>query len=183
MAHAPTAGVVDTDCRVFGIENLFLAGSSVFPHGDYLNPTLNFLALAARLAATLTAKPNASGMSFRFGEERPENRYLLEGWSHPENRGIWSDGYQSRITVPAAGAKRLRMCGHAYRDVELTLTVNGKQVFCGPGKNIIRFQCDMEQHPECEIVFSFPSPQSPASHGESDDERKLGYFIQSVDLS
>jgi choline dehydrogenase-like flavoprotein len=43
-------GVVDPDCRVHGIENLFVAGSSVFPTGGYVNPTLTIVALALRLA-------------------------------------------------------------------------------------------------------------------------------------
>ena len=47
--------VVDPDCRVHGYENLFVAGSSVFPTGGYANPTLTILALTLRLADTLSA--------------------------------------------------------------------------------------------------------------------------------
>jgi choline dehydrogenase-like flavoprotein len=43
-------GVVDADCRVHGVPNLFVAGSSVFPTGGYANPTLTIVALAIRLA-------------------------------------------------------------------------------------------------------------------------------------
>ena len=43
-------GVVDSNCRVHGLGNLFVAGSSVFPTGGYANPTLTIVALAARLA-------------------------------------------------------------------------------------------------------------------------------------
>jgi choline dehydrogenase-like flavoprotein len=43
-------GVVDADCRVHGVDNLFVAGSSVFPTGGYANPTLTIVALALRLA-------------------------------------------------------------------------------------------------------------------------------------
>ena len=45
--------VVDRDCRVHGYDNLFVAGSSVFPTGGYANPTLTIVALALRLADTL----------------------------------------------------------------------------------------------------------------------------------
>lgn len=49
--HAdPRRGVVDADCRVHGLENLFVAGSSVFPTGGSANPTLTIVALALRLA-------------------------------------------------------------------------------------------------------------------------------------
>lgn len=42
--------VVDRNCRVHEIENLFVAGSSVFPTAGYMNPTLTIVALALRLA-------------------------------------------------------------------------------------------------------------------------------------
>jgi choline dehydrogenase-like flavoprotein len=47
----PKQGVVDRDCRVHGIGNLFVAGSSVFPTAGHANPTLTIVALALRLAA------------------------------------------------------------------------------------------------------------------------------------
>ena len=50
MARDPRRGVVDADCRVHGIANLYIAGSSVFPTGGYANPTLTLVALAVRLA-------------------------------------------------------------------------------------------------------------------------------------
>jgi choline dehydrogenase-like flavoprotein len=50
MADDPRHGVVDADCRVHGIENLFVAGSSVFPTAGASNPTLTLLAMALRLA-------------------------------------------------------------------------------------------------------------------------------------
>ena len=43
-------GVVDRDCKVHGVANLFVAGSSVFPTSGHANPTLTLVALAARLA-------------------------------------------------------------------------------------------------------------------------------------
>ncbi len=43
------------DCRVHGIDNLYIAGSSVFPTSGHFNPTLVIVALAARLAAHLRA--------------------------------------------------------------------------------------------------------------------------------
>lgn len=50
MHDDPRRGVVDADCRVHGVENLFIAGSSVFPTGGSSNPTLTIIALALRLA-------------------------------------------------------------------------------------------------------------------------------------
>lgn len=46
----PKQGVVDENCCVHGIANLYVAGSSVFPTGGSANPTLTIIALAMRLA-------------------------------------------------------------------------------------------------------------------------------------
>jgi choline dehydrogenase-like flavoprotein len=50
MNDDPKHGVVDRDCRVHGMSNLYIAGSSVFPTAGSGNPTLLIVALALRLA-------------------------------------------------------------------------------------------------------------------------------------
>lgn len=55
MSSTPEHGVVDRDCRVHGVDNLYVAGGSVFPTSGHLNPTLLIVALAARLADHLRA--------------------------------------------------------------------------------------------------------------------------------
>jgi choline dehydrogenase-like flavoprotein len=50
MHRQPKFGVVDENCRVHGVSNLYVAGSSVFPTGGAANPTLTIVALALRLA-------------------------------------------------------------------------------------------------------------------------------------
>jgi choline dehydrogenase-like flavoprotein len=50
MHDDPECGVVDSNGRVHGMDNLFVTGSSVFPTGGYANPTLTIVALAIRLA-------------------------------------------------------------------------------------------------------------------------------------
>lgn len=56
MSARPEDGVVDGDCRVHGVANLFVASSSVFPTGSYANPTLTIAALALRVADELGRK-------------------------------------------------------------------------------------------------------------------------------
>jgi len=53
MSDDPRMGVVDANCRVHGMGNLYMAGSSVFPTAGYGNPTLTIVALAMRLAEHL----------------------------------------------------------------------------------------------------------------------------------
>lgn len=50
MAETAENGVVDSNCKVFGTDNLFVAGCSVFPRGGANNPTMPGVQLALRLA-------------------------------------------------------------------------------------------------------------------------------------
>ena len=61
MADDPAQGVVDKNCRMHAIDNLYVAGSSVFTTGGHANPTLTIVALALRLADHLKSQlPTAS---------------------------------------------------------------------------------------------------------------------------
>jgi choline dehydrogenase-like flavoprotein len=53
MAGEPQDGVVDPQGRVFGFDNLYVTGASVFPRAGFANPTLTVVALALRLARHL----------------------------------------------------------------------------------------------------------------------------------
>jgi len=55
MSNNPETGVVDVDCKVHGVDNLYIAGSSVFPSSGHANPTLNLVALALRLSDKLSS--------------------------------------------------------------------------------------------------------------------------------
>lgn len=50
MSNNPRQGVVNERCQVHGINNLYVAGSSVFPTSGLSNPTLTIIALAIRIA-------------------------------------------------------------------------------------------------------------------------------------
>lgn len=50
MAKNSSEGVVDENCRVHGISNLFVASSAVFPTSGQANPTLTIVAIALRVA-------------------------------------------------------------------------------------------------------------------------------------
>ena len=56
MSDNPTTGVVDRNCQLHGVNNLYVAGSSVFATSGYANPTLTIVALALRLADHLKSQ-------------------------------------------------------------------------------------------------------------------------------
>ncbi|MCE3249495.1 MAG: oxidoreductase, partial [Geminicoccaceae bacterium] len=53
MSESAAQGVVDRHCRLHGVDNLYVAGSAVFPTGGSANPTLTIVALSLRLAGEL----------------------------------------------------------------------------------------------------------------------------------
>jgi choline dehydrogenase-like flavoprotein len=56
MAANPREGVVDPHCRMHGIDNLYVTGSSVFPTGGWAFPTFTIIALSLRLADHLRSR-------------------------------------------------------------------------------------------------------------------------------
>jgi hypothetical protein len=53
MSRNAQDGIVNANLRMHTVENLYVAGCSVFPTGGFANPTLTIVALALRLAAHL----------------------------------------------------------------------------------------------------------------------------------
>jgi choline dehydrogenase-like flavoprotein len=53
MAATEREGVVDGNCAVFGLPNLYIASSAAFPTTSYANPTLTIVALSVRMASHL----------------------------------------------------------------------------------------------------------------------------------
>ncbi len=56
MSDNPRQGVVDRNCRIHGMDNLYLGGSSVFGSGGFANPTYTIVQLALRLADHLASE-------------------------------------------------------------------------------------------------------------------------------
>jgi choline dehydrogenase-like flavoprotein len=58
MHDSPAEGVVDRNCRVHGMSNLYIAGSSVFPTPGANFPTITIAALAFRLSEHMIRELN-----------------------------------------------------------------------------------------------------------------------------
>ncbi len=55
MSHKPEFGVVDENLKVHGIDNLYIAGSSIFSTGGACNPTMPIIQFCLRLSDHLTS--------------------------------------------------------------------------------------------------------------------------------
>jgi choline dehydrogenase-like flavoprotein len=73
MSASRSSGVVDADCRVHDVSNLFVASSSVFPTSSQANPTLTIVALALRLADHLRKLADRPA-TIRSPREEPSQR-------------------------------------------------------------------------------------------------------------
>lgn len=64
MHDSPKYGVVDRNCKVHGMANLYVAGSSVFPTAGANFPTITLAALAFRMAEQIVLEVRNSGSNF-----------------------------------------------------------------------------------------------------------------------
>lgn len=105
MSDDPGSGVVDADCRVHGVDGLYVAGTSVFPTGGHCNPTQMIVALAVRLADHLKERAGAAAVAVaapRPDAPRPR-RVLVTGATGRIGRVVVADllerGYEVRATT------------------------------------------------------------------------------------
>ncbi len=58
MAGSARSGVVDGNCAMFDLPDVYVASSAVFPTVSHANPTLTIVALSLRLAGHLLGRLN-----------------------------------------------------------------------------------------------------------------------------
>ncbi|MDO4905705.1 MAG: GMC oxidoreductase [Lautropia sp.] len=72
MHDSPRHGVVDRNCQVHGMANLYVAGSSVFPTSSSNHPTMTLVALALRLSDRLIAASRRENNAIPANQPVPE---------------------------------------------------------------------------------------------------------------
>lgn len=68
-------GVVDPDGRVHSTSNLYVIGSSVFPTGGYVNPTLTIIALALKTADVIVRQHQPFNVGGSTGREAAPSQH------------------------------------------------------------------------------------------------------------
>jgi len=56
MHNSKEFGVIDKNCKVYGSNNLYVIGSSIFTTGGHANPTLSIIQLTLKLADYFKSK-------------------------------------------------------------------------------------------------------------------------------
>ena len=181
MAHNAAGGVVDSNLQVFGLANMYVAGSSVFPTTDIVNPTLNLTALTARLANFILAKQVASvGVTYRFGSGRDADKALGTGWATPEFAGVWSDGDLANLTLERNGATTLSFVCAAAGAAQVEVEINGSSVYSGPANNLAGKSLPLGSESRLALALHFTGLDAPKPDAPAGGPKVPGLFLQSV---
>jgi hypothetical protein len=127
-------------------------------------------------------------------------KYWLYGWSSPEPWGTWSDGNTALVLLALSCTPKndleLLIDGHAFLagkhpSQEVDILVNGHHVAIlkydlqsNSGVSVIRIPkaLALEKNGQLMIEFNIKNPISPAELGLSNDSRKVGLGIVSLEL-
>ena len=129
---------------------------------------------------------------FRLGD--PGIDLLGSGWSVAEDWGTWSDGPRAALRLPVGGKRGTWKAAIAFRafgkqgtDVPVDVTVDcTSETFTWslPANTIVQKELSLEPR-SGDVVLTFGCPQatSPLQLGFSDDRRRLGIGLISLDLN
>jgi hypothetical protein len=124
--------------------------------------------------------------------------YLLDGWSSPEEWGIWSDGESAHMVLPVSGTvksitvqvRALVTPAHPKQDV--AVKINDALVFrtslATADDTLIQIPVpkDMQEKSAAQglmrVGFEFPNAVQPKDIGLNGDSRKLALGLQAITL-
>ena len=184
MAHNASGGVVDSNGQVFGLDNMFVAGASVFPTTDIVNPTLYLTALTSRLANFILSRNTATvGVTYRFGSGRDADAALGKGWSTPQFDGVWTNADVATLTLNRIRAKTLTFVGSAGGTAQVDVEIDGVSIYSGPANALAGkpFTLGGQDRLALTLHLSGTGPQAAdAAAGSNPHANAL--FLQSVVL-
>lgn len=114
--------------------------------------------------------------------------YFSQGWSFPEDWGVWSDGHNSRIKFlplqpgESFESAELHFRGRYYGEVEQTrVIVNGEALGSFDLTDCtVEIPASMLRGDEVDIVLVHTQPRSPAELEGGSDTRLLKYGLESL---
>ena len=120
--------------------------------------------------------------------------YLINGWSEPEDWGVWSNHEKSRLIIQAEntkGVEKLVISGHRFKFAdgsypEMKINLNGKERFYQSQSRIDSDQIVIDltkQEVEANnffIEFIFYNLSTPREQFGIADDRPLGYALKSI---
>jgi hypothetical protein len=144
-----------------------------------------------------TPMPIDLGRAVKFNAQNPPR---WQGWSGAEQWGTWSDGDSALVLLALSSIPKneleLLIDGsafltdkHPYQIVDIL--VNGHYVgtlrydlHSNSGVRVVKIPkvLTLEKNGQLSIKFNFRNPKSPAALGLSDDTRRLGLGIASLEL-
>jgi hypothetical protein len=133
------------------------------------------------------------GAKLDFSDQSPNAKpYMIQGWSEPEDWGVWSVGVKAVvgfIAPPPTGDMVLELgdvCVFARQPVDVV--VNGKAVYhfssfdSAKSVSIPVTKAILTKRSQITIEFLTPQSTTPLSHGINDDTRLLGIGLRTLAL-
>ena len=137
-----------------------------------------------------------------FGRDIFQSKlYLGEGWSGPEDAGVWSDGKESTLTIPIQSGQIRQIEIEAFPfihplhvDQTFEVQINGVPISTVTlnGSSNARFTLDIPQKLLAQLPagrqlltlqFHFLNPVSPKQLGLGSDVRMLGFQIRAMTIT
>ncbi len=145
-----------------------------------------------------TAVPLARDAVIRFGTSGNAAPYTLDGWSHPEPWGAWTDGPRAALRLPlrepATGDVQVQFDANAYirpghPSLTLVLACGDQEVgrWTITVEDVTTYRCTIPAavaggRGVLILSFGIAHPASPRQLGESTDDRRLGVGLHRLGL-
>jgi hypothetical protein len=140
-----------------------------------------------------------AGKNIIFNNKNSSQQHLIQGWSSPENTGVWTNKIKSSVyfsidekfefepTIAIKATAHLPKVDHTQ---EVSISINGrfikKVLFTKnlPNKEIM-VKVPLETLKDTDSIyleFNFSDTYSPSDYSSSKDTRELGLFLREVKL-